>query len=250
MLAHIRTRACVRKPSVAYFGGCRRMASLPAHNMAFDESKQAGRVVYAAAERNKAPILDVLSPYLNQASRVLEIASGSGQHISHWATTFPSVQFQPSELSDPLLHTSIQSYAQDHPNISPPLALNVTSDSDWSNLHTSVERTGPFDLVYAGNLLHISSWGITLSLAKHVPAVLSKPTGKLILYGPFKRDGAFTTESNKDFDKSLRERSSEWGLRDIADVSGEFEKHGLALEKIVDMPANNFILVFRLTDTA
>ncbi|KAI8915029.1 hypothetical protein DFJ77DRAFT_45023 [Powellomyces hirtus] len=182
-----------------------------------------------------------------QPRLVFELASGSGQHIVHWAKAFPSAQFQPSEIDDPLLHASIRSYIGEHPNVLPPLTLNAASDADWNRAHSLVRETGAFDMVYVGNVLHIAPWEVTVGLAKNVSKLLAKPRGLFVVYGPFKRDGAFTTSSNEEFDRNLRQRNGDWGLRDISDVANEFAKHNLSLQDIKDMPANNFILVFANT---
>ncbi|KAI8586171.1 hypothetical protein BDZ88DRAFT_455226 [Geranomyces variabilis] len=202
------------------------------------------RIVYTYAERNKADILDALSPHFQKAEQVLELASGSGQHVVTWAQSFPAVRFHPSEINDPALLSSISAYIKEFPNVLPPLTLDATCAADWDRVQTLVARNGLFDVIYMGNVLHIAPWSVTLALAKNLHTVLAVG-GVFVLYGAFKRDGKFTTTSNEEFDKQLRARNSEWGLRDIADVAAEFEKSGLTLREIKDMPANNFILVFK-----
>ncbi|KAI8818818.1 uncharacterized protein EV422DRAFT_166435 [Fimicolochytrium jonesii] len=201
------------------------------------------RIVYTYAERNKEPILQALTPYLQKASRVLELSSGSGQHITHFAASFPHTHFQPSELADPALHASITAYIAPHPNISPPITLNVLSQPNWDNLLTLVGEEGGYDVVYMGNVLHIAPWEVTLAVAQNLHRVV-REEGVVVVYGPFKKEGKFTTESNEDFNRTLRERNAEWGLRDIGDVEREFGKGGLRLVEVRDMPANNFLLVF------
>ncbi|TPX64299.1 hypothetical protein SpCBS45565_g06027 [Spizellomyces sp. 'palustris'] len=247
-------------------------SSLHAHNMYHDlnATPDNPRIVYPYAERNKDPILETISPYLQRAKRgmvsfacvafvglkvergvgftVLELASGSGQHVIHWAQAYPSVQFQPSEIDDPSLLASIRSYVKDFATIAPPLILNAMHDEDWSQARSLVAQEGAFDMVYMGNVLHIAPWDVTLAVAKNVPTLLQNEQGLFIVYGPFKRDGKFTTPSNEEFDQKLRLRDADWGLRDIADVADEFAKFGLSLQEIKDMPANNFILVFRKTE--
>ncbi|KAJ3158812.1 hypothetical protein HDU86_002496 [Geranomyces michiganensis] len=212
-----------------------------ASNLNTDEADP--RIVYTYAERNKADILKALSPYLADAKRVLEVASGSGQHVTLWAQSFPAVTFQPSEINDPALLSSIRAYTKEIPNVAPPLTLDATSDADWDRAQSLVARDGRFDVVYLGNLLHIAPWNVTVALAQNVPSVTAD-NGVLVLYGAFKRDGKFTTTSNEEFDQQLRRRNSEWGLRDIEKVATEFEKSGFLLREVRDMPANNFILVF------
>ncbi|KNC98344.1 uncharacterized protein SPPG_06052 [Spizellomyces punctatus DAOM BR117] len=222
-------------------------SNLHAHNMYenVNATPENPRIVYPYAERNKDPILETISPYLQRATRVLELASGSGQHVVHWAQAYPSVHFQPSEIDDPSLLASIRSYVKDFANVAPPLLLNAMQDEHWSQARSLVAQEGAFDMVYMGNVLHIAPWDVTLAVAKNIPTLLPNEQGLFIIYGPFKRDGKFTTPSNEEFDQKLRLRNADWGLRDIADVADQFAKFGLSLQEIKDMPANNFILVFR-----
>ncbi|KAJ1527348.1 hypothetical protein HK096_010784, partial [Nowakowskiella sp. JEL0078] len=125
------------------------------------------------------------------------IASGSGQHIHSWATAFPNVHFQPTELYDLKLHNSIRSYTSELSNVSEPVILNALENTNWEELNKIVEENGFFDVVYFGNLLHISPWEVTLALADKLPRVL-KEGGVLLVYGPFKKDGIFTTPSNEE----------------------------------------------------
>ncbi|KAJ3284963.1 hypothetical protein HK104_009694 [Borealophlyctis nickersoniae] len=221
--------------------------TLHSHNMYPDQNKTQSdpKIVYPYAERNKDPILNTISPYLQQAKRVLELASGSGQHVSHWARSFPSIHFQPSEIDNPPLHASIKAYTTELSNVAPPMVLNSTEPAHWDRVVDMVNKDGPFDVVYIGNVFHITPWEVTQAVAKNVPKVLPGNSGTFIVYGPFKKDGKFTTPSNEEFDQNLRARNNQWGVRDIADVAAEFKQYGLALKDVKDMPANNFILVFQ-----
>ncbi|KAI9101056.1 hypothetical protein DFS34DRAFT_613022 [Phlyctochytrium arcticum] len=202
-----------------------------------------GRLIYPAADRNKGPITAALAPILVDAHRVLELASGSGQHCAHLAQNFPLVHFQPSEVEDQSLFKSINTYAENCKNVASPLPLNATNPEHWQAMRDKVEAEGPFDVVYFSNLLHISPWNVTECIAREVPTLLAKQ-GAVCIYGPFNRDGNFTSDSNREFDLNLRERNEEWGLRDLEVVAQEFKKSGLHLAEIKDMPANNFTLVF------
>ncbi|KAJ3122315.1 Acyl-coenzyme A thioesterase 11 [Nowakowskiella sp. JEL0407] len=172
------------------------MAELHAHNMYPNENfttKSNPRIKYPYAERNKDSILTTMTPYLLQCKRVLELASGSGQHISYIAEKFPEIQFQPSEIPDEKLHASINSYIAELSNVKKPIALDALNETDWEKL------TGEnVDLVYFVNLLHISSWRVTEMVSKNVSELLESG-GWCIVYGPFKKDGKFTTESNEEF---------------------------------------------------
>ncbi|KAJ3038573.1 hypothetical protein HDV00_000503 [Rhizophlyctis rosea] len=205
------------------------------------------RIKYPYAERNKEPILQVLSPYLKPNTRVLELSSGSGQHIAHYATHHPSVHFQPSELPFLELLDSIDAYTLSLPNVARPLTLDILLPSDWENVVNGVvKEKGKFDVVVMANVLHISEWEVTTTLAGRVGSVVQGPEegGVVMIYGPFKKDGGFTSQGNEEFDASLKQRNPKWGLRDIADVAAEFAKHGWKLKTVHDMPANNFTLIF------
>jgi SAM-dependent methyltransferase len=196
------------------------------------------RVQAPAAERNKEPILAVLRRCLPARGKVLEIASGTGQHIVHFAKGLPALSWQPSEV-DPVGHESIVAWiaADKVSNVKSPLTLDV-GRHPWP-----VERA---DAVVCINMVHISPWQATLDLMAGAARVLGEG-GTLVLYGPYRRFGAHTAPSNAAFDAELRARNPEWGVRDleaVAEVAGE---HGLAFSEAVPMPANNFSVIFRKT---
>lgn len=188
-----------------------------------------------AAARNRQPILEVLESALPGPARVLELAAGSGEHACHFAAARPDWQWQPSDPS-PGARASIDAWrtAAGLPNLAAPLALDVTGD--WP--------AGPYDAIVAVNLLHISPWTVTEALMARAGERLV-PGGLLFLYGPYRRAGYQTAASNLAFDADLRARDPRWGLRDLADVTAQAERHGLSLERLVEMPANNLSLVWR-----
>jgi hypothetical protein len=189
-----------------------------------------------AAERNLRPITQVLEPWLPKSGRVLEIASGSGQHIVHWAETFPHLEWVPSDADEAALR-SILAYRADagHPNLAEPINLNV-HEANWP--------IRAADMVICLNMIHIANWTATPALLSGAAQILE--TGKrLMLYGPFLIDGAFTSDSNRDFDQSLRMRNPQWGVRDRDEVARVATTCGFALESCTPMPANNFTLFFR-----
>ncbi|KAJ1979131.1 hypothetical protein H4R35_001636 [Dimargaris xerosporica] len=196
--------------------------------------------IYPATARNCQPIFDRLRPLLSTARQVLEVSSGTGQHVAHFASECPNVTFQPTEYNHALFK-SIRAHTTHHRlgNIAPPLPLDTTREADWQVLpgHS-------YDLVIATNLTHISPWAATLGLVRGAASVL-KPQGHLCIYGPFKRHGGFTTDSNQQFDRDLRSRDASWGLRDIEAVAKAAAEYDLQLTDIVDMPANNFFLQLR-----
>ena len=189
----------------------------------------------APAERNRQFILDVLVPALPASGRVLEIASGTGQHVTYFAAALPHLQWQPSD-PDTAARTSIaaRTQAEGLGNVAEPLDLDLLAT--WPPLEV--------DAIITANLLHISAPEVLPALMQKAGALL--PAGGLLhVYGPFKVDGAFTSESNATFDASLRARDPSWGIRDLAAVTAAAEEAGLQSTDVRDMPANNLSLCFR-----
>jgi len=189
-----------------------------------------------AADRNKTPILEVLTRVLPGPAAVLEIASGSGQHAEHFAAARPDWDWQPTE-ADATALASIASRTSALANVRPPLMLDVLAPR-WS------DSLGHFDGLYCANMLHISEWQTCAALMRGAARHLG-PGGALVLYGPYLVDGEPTAPGNVAFDADLRRRNPGWGVRRLTDVSVEAERASLTLERRVDMPANNLMLVFR-----
>jgi SAM-dependent methyltransferase len=187
-----------------------------------------------AADRNKDPILAVLRRVLPARGVVLEIASGTGQHVVHFAAALPSLTWQPSE-PDARLHGSIAGWAADAglTNVRPPLRLDVCAD-EWP-----LDRA---DAILCINMIHIAPWEATLALMRGAERLLG-PGGVLFLYGPYRRFGAHTAPSNEAFDASLRASNPAWGVRDMETVVEAAAEHGFVLSEVVAMPANNFSVV-------
>jgi SAM-dependent methyltransferase len=197
-----------------------------------------GRWAAPAAERNKGPILEVLQRVLPPRGLVLEIGSGPGQHVVHFAKALSQLSWQPSD-PDPENRQSIAlwSRVEELGNVRAPLALDVR------------ERPWPIDAadaIVCINVVHVSPWAATLALFDGVREMLP-PEGALFLYGPYRRGGRHTAPSNEKFDADLRAHNPEWGLRDVDELAEIADRAGFALAEIVDMPANNFSLVFRKT---
>jgi SAM-dependent methyltransferase len=188
-----------------------------------------------AAERNREPILAVLQRVLPPTGLALEIASGTGQHVVHFAKALPKWTWQPSE-PDPQMRGSIAAWVAETgvTNVLAPLDLDV-SRADWP-----VERA---DAVVCINMIHISPWRATEHLLAGCERLLG-PGGILFLYGPYRRSGRHTAPSNEAFDESLRQRNPQWGVRDLEMVADKAKQHGLALSEVVEMPANNLSVVF------
>ncbi|KAG0218367.1 hypothetical protein B0O80DRAFT_493982 [Mortierella sp. GBAus27b] len=201
------------------------------------------KVFFAAADRNKEVILDQLRPFLDKAERVLEVGSGSGQHIYRFSKDYPNVVFQPTEYDLALL-SSIDTYAEDlnkegH-HINSALELDATKPEHWEQ----VGEPSMYDLVVTSNVFHISPWIVGRSIVCGAGQML-KSGGSLAIYGPFKRNGTFNTDSNREFDQTLRGRDPSWGVRDVEEIEAVAKNEaGMKLDRIVDMPSNNYMLFF------
>lgn len=194
------------------------------------------RLSSPAAERNKDPITDVLRDELPQQGIVLEIASGSGQHVVHFARAFPHLQWQPSDPSEEARASiTVRINESGCDNILPPLAIDCAS-SDWPAIIP--------DAILCINMVHISSWEATVGLLSWsgINLAMSHP---LLLYGPFWREGYPREPSNVDFDHSLRRQNPQWGIRKLADVEKQAAQLALQLDRVVPMPANNLMAIFR-----
>uniref|UniRef100_F1L415 Uncharacterized protein n=1 Tax=Ascaris suum TaxID=6253 RepID=F1L415_ASCSU len=199
-----------------------------------------------ASERNKQPILEVIQQYIDQRPRkLLELGSGTGQHVVHFAPHFPNTIFQPSDIDIPSLN-SIAAYIQHYkpPNVLPPLHIDVSKGvHSWTLPDGFVQQE--IDVLLNINMIHISSGAAVDGLFKAAGELLKPGSGLLITYGAYAINGLITPQSNIDFDKSLRARNPEWGLRDINELKNKAIANGLELTNIHDMPANNKTLIFR-----
>jgi hypothetical protein len=199
-----------------------------------------------AAERNRAPILDVLRRELTHAGWVLEVASGTGQHAVHFAAALPHLTWQPSD-ADPTARASIAAWIAELalPNVAAPWALDVT-DPSWA-AWVRQQRTEAPTAIFCANMIHIAPWEACIGLFAGAAELLDAD-GPLLLYGPFRFDGQFTADSNAAFDRSLRASDPTWGVRDLDDLRSLARKHHMTLAQTIAMPANNHTLVFRRDD--
>jgi cyclopropane fatty-acyl-phospholipid synthase-like methyltransferase len=190
----------------------------------------------AAAERNKQPILDVLKSVLPAEGLVLEIASGTGQHVVHFAAHMAALVWQPSD-ADAESHAMLEHRVDlmQLRNIRPPLTLDV-HDLPWP--------MSAADAVVCINMIHIAPWTATAALCRGARSILPADA-PLYLYGPFRRGGQHTAPSNAAFDASLRQRHPDWGVRDLDEVTRTAASHGFRLDSVIPMPANNLSVVFR-----
>ena len=189
-----------------------------------------------ATARNRQPILEVLRPRLPDDGLVLEVASGSGEHVAYFAAALPHLIFQPSD-PNANARASIDDWAATSglANIRPAVALDAEAEA-WP-----IERAAA---VLCCNMIHIAPWSAAVGLIAGAARVL-RPDGPLYLYGPYRRAGRHTAPSNDAFDRDLRERNPAWGVRDLEAVAELAAAHGFEAPEIIDMPANNLSLVFR-----
>lgn len=194
------------------------------------------RLCSPSAARNREPILNVLRRHLPPMGSVLEVASGSGEHCVFFAEALPALMFQPSD-PEPSARNSIDAWARTLAlgNVRPALELDAASDN-WPITTT--------DAVLCINMIHISPWraaeGLVRGAARALPV-----GGMLYCYGPYRREGRHTAESNATFDRDLRSRNEEWGVRDLETVSDLAIAVGFTAPLIEPMPANNLSLIFR-----
>ncbi|MEE4361231.1 MAG: DUF938 domain-containing protein [Pseudomonadales bacterium] len=197
-----------------------------------------------AYHRNVAPILEVLDDWLADATgEALEVASGSGQHAVAFARAFPRLRWWPSELAARRCE-SIDARRADAAlaNLMPAQRLDV-GQRNWPLPAALAGHSEGLALIIAVNLIHIAPWSVTLGLLEGAGRHLA-PGGQLVLYGPFKRDGAHTAPSNARFDDSLRSQDASWGVRDLEAVIGAGAPL-LAAPTLREMPANNLMLSLR-----
>jgi SAM-dependent methyltransferase len=188
----------------------------------------------AASERNKGPILEVLRSVLPASGRVLEIASGTGQHVAHFAAALPALQWLPTDV-DPAMLAVIRARTAELANVAAPVVLDVRADP-WP-------VTGPLAAIVCINMIHIAPEAATPALLAGAARLL-EPGGVLYLYGPFREGGRHTAPSNAEFDASLRARNPAWGVRNLEDVDALAGALGLGRTLLVRMPANNLSVTY------
>jgi SAM-dependent methyltransferase len=204
------------------------------------DHKMDHKKIAPSANKNKQPIASVLKGWLPQKGNVLEVASGTGQHVVHFAEQFPHLVFFPTEYTQDNIN-SIMAYAGDarRGRVRPPQMLDVCQEG-WANywrLHSP-------EVIICINMLHIVPWQTVEGLLSGAGRLL-KENGLLYLYGPFKVDGQHVAPSNEIFDQQLRKTNAAYGVRDIATIRTEAMRHGLHLAADIDMPSHNKSLIFR-----
>ncbi len=199
----------------------------------------------APAERNRQPILEVLQQVLPATGLALEIASGTGQHVAHFAANMPGWLWQPSDATAKGFE-SIAAWCAlaGAANVRQPMMLDVLAPV-WPS--DGAEFARPFDAIYCANMLHISPWATCAALMRGAGAHLSAQ-GALITYGPYLEGDVPTSPGNLAFDADLRQRNPQWGIRALDDVKQLAALAGLRLHQRFQMPANNLLLVFKRRD--
>lgn len=193
----------------------------------------------AACERNKGPIVDLLRSAFADARAALEIGSGTGQHVVHFASELPAIAWQPSDRKEWLDGLGERIRAEALPNVRAPIELDVTM-SRWN--------VPEIDAVYTANSLHIMPWPHVEAFFRGVGRILPEG-GVLAVYGPFRYYGEYTSESNDAFDQQLRSRNTGSGIRDFEAVHALARTQGLELVADHRMPAHNQLIVWRRPGT-
>ena len=203
-----------------------------------------GRLDAAAFHRNHRPIWSVLATFLaGKSGDVLEVGSGTGQHVVEFARQSPGITWWPSDYNERHLQ-SIEAWRRHSklPNIRPPLRIDLLNP-DWRLPPDDSRTAGGLLAIHCANVIHIAPWQTALNLLAGASRQL-RPDGRLFLYGPFMREGRHTAPSDAEFDASLRASNPDWGVRDIADLRAVADRVGLRIAEIAEMPANNLTLVF------
>lgn len=190
-----------------------------------------------ACERNKDVILDIISPILKPLNNVLEVGTGTAQHAVHFARNCPNVEWQTSDQAHYLDGIEAQLSVAKLDNVHRPVELNV-NQVPW------LKNGRRFDAVFTANTFHIMTEGDVEQFFAGLPQVMNEKF-ILMVYGPFKYQGKFTSESNANFDASLRSRECGSAIRDFERVNQLAEQHGLVLLNDHSMPANNQLLVWQ-----
>jgi SAM-dependent methyltransferase len=195
-----------------------------------------GRLVVSSAERNRGPILKVLERVLPKTGLVLEVASGTGQHVVHFAKALRGLTWQPTDR-DAACRRSISAWlaTEELANVRRPLDLDVC-ELPW--------RVPTLDAIVCLNLIHIAPWSVAKALFAGAGLAL-RETGLLYLYGPYSVQGRHTAPSNAAFDSALRAENPDWGVRDLKEVESLATDQGFDLAETIEMPANNLSVLFR-----
>ena len=201
-----------------------------------------GRRYSPSAARNREPIRDALKAHLGLPARVLEIASGTGEHGAFLVSELLGLEWTYSDIDPPSLESQrAWKAAAQSERLHGPLEINA-AQSDWGE----AEQIGAWDAIFSANMVHIAPFEAAKGLIAGAGRLL-KPGGALVMYGPLARNGVIAP-SNAAFDESLKSRDARWGVRDLdLDLAPLAGKVGLRLAKVIEMPANNLMVVFQKT---
>ncbi|MEM6625922.1 MAG: DUF938 domain-containing protein [Pseudomonadota bacterium] len=203
-------------------------------------ASSSGGLQSPSVARNKDVLRDAFYALVPDARRVLEIASGTGEHAVHIAAARPDIRWTTSD-PDPASRESIAAWiaARGEGRVEGPLSIDATA-ADWGVL-------GPFDALVAINMIHIAPIAACEGVFAGA-AQLLRPAGRIFFYGPFSRNGVHSAPSNEEFDASLNRRDAAWGVRDLElDLGPIAAAQGFQLTDVRDMPANNLSVIFART---
>jgi cyclopropane fatty-acyl-phospholipid synthase-like methyltransferase len=187
-----------------------------------------------SAQRNKEPILDVIKKIFSDRKDVLEIGAGTGEHAAFFSKNLRHLTWTACDRKQN--HRDMKMWIKDEAltNLKGPYEFEIGANTNLSQ---------KFDAFFLANVLHIMSWKQCKSLFKILPKMM-KPKSKIVFYGPFNKQGKFTSESNEQFDHVLKKRDPQSGIRHLEDIATNMAKNGFFLTEEIDMPANNKILFF------
>ncbi len=201
-----------------------------------------GRLTNKTFERNSKPVIDGLMSFLTGISgNALEIGSGTGQHVCAFSAALPDLIWAPSE-PDAIHRTSIDAWRL-HLDAAALPAIEIDASADWA-CEQELQNYLPLALVLSMNVIHIAPFAVAQGIIAGAGKALLRG-GFLAFYGPFAENGKHTGDGNRIFDQRLRADNPDWGLRDVVELTSMAQAAGLRFDRLLEMPANNRLLVFQ-----
>ena len=198
------------------------------------------RLFFSATQRNRDCIGDVLSRIIKKGS-VLEIGSGSGEHGVVFQKRFPGIIWQ---TSDPeLVHRKSISSWIEYEDLTKKMPQPLEIDVENIPWKIPLRLAHSLQGIVSINMIHVAQWSCTIALFRAAGKLL-KEGQFLMLYGPFKIGNKHTSQSNYFFDNSLKMENKHWGIRNLEEVCDEGKKNGFFQKNIINMPANNFSIIY------